>query len=253
MEGQRRFFVGGNWKCNGSKTFTTSLVHQLNEGGLPSRNLVEIVVAPPFLYLESAKSQATEEIAVAAQNCYFRQGAFTGEVSAEMLKDLGIEWVILGHSERRTIFKESDQEVGQKIKHALTVGLKIIACLGEQLAEREAGQTTQVVYSQLRAIAESVTDWSRVVLAYEPVWAIGTGKVATPQQAQEVHAQIRAWLAEHVSSDVARTTRIIYGGSVKPDNSGELAREPDVDGFLVGGCSLKAEDFLTIVKSVAHK
>jgi len=170
--------------------------------------------------------------------------------SAEMLKELNIDWVILGHSERREIFKESDEEIGQKVAHALKTGLKVMACVGEKLEEREANKTTEVVFRQLAAIAAHVQDWKNVVIAYEPVWAIGTGKVATPQQAQEVHKAIRGWLKEKVSAQVADETRIMYGGSVNGGNAATLAQEEDVDGFLVGGASLKPE-FVTICNAKA--
>lgn len=167
-----------------------------------------------------------------------------------MLKDIGIEWVILGHSERREIFRETDDEIGLKVAHALKAGLKVMACIGEKLEEREANKTTEVVVRQLAAIAKHVSDWTNVVIAYEPVWAIGTGKVATPDQAQEVHKDIRAWLKEKVSAEVAEATRIMYGGSVNGGNAATLAKEEDIDGFLVGGASLKPE-FVTICNAKA--
>jgi len=165
-----------------------------------------------------------------------------------MLKDMEVEWVILGHSERRNVFGESNELVGKKVAFALKAGLKVMACIGEKLEEREAGNTTHICFSQLQAIKEHVADWSKVVIAYEPVWAIGTGKTATPQQAQEVHAAIRQWMTQHVSAEVAQSVRIIYGGSVTGANSKELASEKDIDGFLVGGASLKPE-FLSIINS----
>jgi triosephosphate isomerase len=158
-----------------------------------------------------------------------------------MLKDMGADYVILGHTERRTLFKESDTEIGLKISHALAAGLKVIACIGETLSERESGTTLQVLFRQLQAIVEHVQDWTDVVIAYEPVWAIGTGRVATPEQAQEVHAAIRRRLQETVSERVGERMRIIYGGSVNLGNARELARERDVDGLFVGGASLKPE------------
>ncbi|KAF2296067.1 hypothetical protein GH714_035964 [Hevea brasiliensis] len=199
---------------------------------------------------------------VAAQNCWVKKGgAFTGEVSAEMLVNLGIPWVILGHSERRLILNESNEFVGDKVAYALSQGLKVIACVGETLEQRESGSTMEVVAAQTKAIAEQVKDWTNVVLAYEPVWAIGTGKVATPAQAQRticsvfsirVHSELRKWLKASTSPEVAATTRIIYGGSVNAANSKELAAQPDVDGFLVGGASLKPE-FIEIIKSAEVK
>merc|ERR1712050_281706 len=173
-------------------------------------------------------------VGVAAQNCYkAAKGAYTGELSPEMIKDCGCQWVILGHSERRNVFGETDQLIGEKVAFALQSGLKVIPCFGEKLDERESGSTLDVCYKQLAAIASGVSDWSRVVLAYEPVWAIGTGKTATPEQAQEVHASIRKWLSENVSADVANAVRILYGGSVTADTCRDLGGRPDIDGFLV--------------------
>ncbi|KAF8983473.1 triosephosphate isomerase, partial [Haplosporangium bisporale] len=209
----RKFIVGGNFKLNGSQSSLKALVEGLNQGDLDSN--VEIVVSPPFVYLDQVRKSVRKDVAVAGQNCYAKaSGAYTGEVAAEMLKDLGIEWVILGHSERREIFKESDEEIGAKVAHALKAGLKVMACVGEKLEERETNKTTEVVFRQLAAIAKQVEDWTNVVIAYEPVWAIGTGKVATPDQAQEVHKAIRGWLKENVNAQVAEATRIMYGGSV---------------------------------------
>ncbi|KAF9316475.1 triosephosphate isomerase [Podila horticola] len=245
----RKFIVGGNFKLNGSQSSLKTLVEGLNQGDLDSN--VEIVVSPPFVYLDQVRKAVRKDVAVAGQNCYFKSsGAYTGEVAAEMLKDLGIEWVILGHSERREFFKESDEEIGAKVAHALKTGLKVMACVGEKLEEREANKTTEVVFRQLAAIAKQVEDWTNVVVAYEPVWAIGTGKVATPDQAQEVHKAIRGWLKENVNAQVAEATRIMYGGSVNGGNAATLAKEEDVDGFLVGGASLKPE-FVTICNANA--
>ena len=165
-----------------------------------------------------------------------------------MLNDAGIHWTILGHSERRHIFGESDKVIGDKVKHALDHKLKVIACIGEKLEEREAGKTQVVNERQLSAIREKISDWQDVVIAYEPVWAIGTGKTASPEQAQEVHAQVREWLKKNVSADAANKTRILYGGSVTEKNAAELIMKHDVDGFLVGGASLK-EGFLDIIKA----
>jgi len=239
----RKFFVGGNWKMNPTSIVEAlKLVQQINDWEVDSQ--VEVVVSPPLLYLESVRKNLRKDIEVAAQNSYLKEsGAFTGEVSPQMLRSVGVEWVILGHSERRELFKESDEFVGDKVAFAIASGLKVIACIGEKLAEREANETTNVVCRQLKAIADKITDWKNVVIAYEPVWAIGTGKVATPQQAQDVHAEIRKWLKENVSLDVAASTRIVYGGSVNGGNCRTLFTEHDVDGFLVGGASRKGEFF----------
>ncbi|CAG8563053.1 3593_t:CDS:2 [Funneliformis caledonium] len=243
----RRFFVGGNFKMNGTQTFLKNLIDNLNAGQLDDN--VEVVIAPPALYLDQCRKQVRKEIGVAAQNAFnATSGAYTGEISPEQLKDLSIEWVILGHSERREIFKESDDFVASKVAFALKSGLKVIACIGEKLDEREAGRTFEVVTRQLQSIAKVVNDWTNVVIAYEPVWAIGTGKVATPLQAQEVHEFIRKWLKENTSEATAENIRIIYGGSVNASNAAELAKQADVDGFLVGGASLKPE-FVTIVNA----
>jgi len=245
----RKFFVGGNWKCNGTKASIQALVNDLNKGTFPS-DRVEVVVAPTSLHLSFVSENLRKEIQVSAQNCFNEpKGAFTGEISAEMLKDFGLNWVILGHSERRDIFGESSELVGKKVGHALQVGLKVIACVGEHLEEREQGKTFEIISKQLQALLDHSKDWSNVVVAYEPVWAIGTGKTATAQQAQEIHVQIRKWLAQHLSQDVANSTRIIYGGSVNAKNCSELSAQEDIDGFLVGGASLISEDFLKIVNS----
>ncbi|XP_061765802.1 triosephosphate isomerase-like [Nerophis ophidion] len=212
---------------------------------------VEVVCATPSVYLNFVRSHLDPRVSVAAQNCYkVAKGAFTGEISPAMIKDCGADWVLLGHSERRHVFGESDELIGQKVAHALQSGLCMIACIGETLEERESGTTKDVVYAQTQAIADNVTDWAKVVLAYEPVWAIGTGRTASPEQAQEVHEKIRAWLRANVSDDVADAVRIIYGGSVTAANCRELASQEDVDGFLVGGASLKPE-FVDIINARA--
>nr|UYQ90944.1 triosephosphate isomerase [Platanus x hispanica] len=249
----RNFFVGGNWKCNGTNEEVKKIVSTLNEAEVPSQDVVEVVVSPPFVFLPVVKSSLRSDFHVAAQNCWVKKGgAFTGEVSAEMLVNLGIPWVILGHSERRLLLNESHEFVGDKVGYALSQGLKVIACVGETLEQRESGFTMDVVSAQTKAIADRVSNWANVVLAYEPVWAIGTGKVATPAQAQEVHYGLRKWLQENAGAEVAATTRIIYGGSVNGANCKELAAKPDVDGFLVGGASLKPE-FIDIIKSATVK
>ena len=208
-------------------------------------------MAPPYTALGAVVAAAKGSLlAVAAQNMHFdKEGAFTGEVSAAMLRDVGVTHVILGHSERRQYFAETDEGVARKTKAALANGLSPISCVGETLAEREAGRTTDVVGRQLGDILDAVTadEAKKVVIAYEPVWAIGTGKVATPEQAQEVHAAIRSQIAARHGQPVADVMRILYGGSVKPDNVSGLMALPDVDGALVGGASLKADSFLKLV------
>ena len=211
-----------------------------------------MLFAPVSAHLLPAKQLAASHLLVGAQNCGAQgNGAYTGEVSAEVLLDLGIQWVILGHSERRSLYNESNELVAKKVKYALEKGLNVILCIGEKLAERENGTTNDVLKAQLDACKPSVADWSKVVVAYEPVWAIGTGKVASPEQAQDTQAYVRSWLKDNVSEDVANATRIIYGGSVTEGNCAELIKKPDVDGFLVGGAALKP-GFADIIKSVAQ-
>ena len=237
----RKFFVGGNWKMNNLKKDNEKLIELLNNSNI-NHDTTEVLVGPPALYVDFVRQKLTAKFHVAAQNCYkVEKGAFTGDISPAMIKDVGANYVILGHSERRNVFGESDQLIGEKVKHALESGLNVLPCIGEKLEEREAGKTEEVVFRQLKHIAENINDWSRVVIAYEPVWAIGTGRTATPQQAQEVHAQLRKWLTENVSKQVSDSTRILYGGSVTGGNAKELASQPDIDGFLVGGASLKPE------------
>ncbi|KAG5003042.1 hypothetical protein JHK82_027052 [Glycine max] len=252
MAGSGKFFVGGNWKCNGTKDSIRKLVSDLNSATLESD--VDVVVAPPFVYIDQVKNSITDRIEISAQNSWVgKGGAFTGEISVEQLKDLGCKWVILGHSERRHVIGENDEFIGKKAVYALSEGLGVIACIGELLQEREAGKTFDVCFQQLKAFADVVPSWDNIVIAYEPVWAIGTGKVATPEQAQEVHAAVRDWLKKNVSAEVSSKTRIIYGGSVNASNSAELAKQEDIDGFLVGGASLKGPEFATIINSVTSK
>ncbi|KAK4437700.1 Triosephosphate isomerase, chloroplastic [Sesamum alatum] len=252
MAGSGKFFVGGNWKCNGTKDSISKLVSELNSATLESD--VDVVVAPPFVYIDQVKNSLSDRIEISAQNCWIgKGGAFTGEISVEQLKDLGCKWVVLGHSERRHIIGEDDQFIGKKAAYALGQGVGVIACIGELLEEREAGKTFDVCFQQMKAYADAVPSWDNIVVAYEPVWAIGTGKVATPAQAQEVHVAIRDWLSKNVSAEVASKTRIIYGGSVNGGNCAELAKQEDIDGFLVGGASLKGPEFATIINSVTSK
>ncbi|XP_070153440.1 triose phosphate isomerase [Polyergus mexicanus] len=243
----RKFFVGGNWKMNGTKSEINDIVAFLKTGPLDPN--VEIVVGVPSIYLTYVTSIVPNNVSVSAQNTYkVSKGAFTGEISPAMLLDNDIPWVILGHSERRNVFGETDELIAEKVAHALETGLKVIACIGEKLEEREAGKTEEVVYKQTKAIADKIKSWDNVVLAYEPVWAIGTGKTATPQQAQEVHEKLREWLSKNVNPAVSQSLRIIYGGSVTAANAKDLAKEKDIDGFLVGGASLKP-DFVQIVNA----
>ena len=200
------------------------------------------MIAPPGLFLLLVREHLKPEIEVCSQNVFDKpNGAFTGEISAEQLSDSKIGWALCGHSERRVILSESDDFVASKTKASLDGGLGVILCCGETLEQREQNETLKVVTRQLSAVSQKVQkqDWKKLVIAYEPVWAIGTGKVATKEQAQEVHAEIRKWLADEVSKEAAEDVRIIYGGSVNEKNCGELASQSDIDGFLVGGASLK--------------
>ena len=200
----------------------------------------EVVISPPYLHLMLARDSIRKDVEVAAQNVFDKpDGAFTGEISVSQLVDCGTTWVILGHSERRTILGESDKIVASKCKYAINNGLNVIWCCGESLEQRENGETVDVVTRQLEALRAEISDWSKIVIAYEPIWAIGTGKVATTEEAQEVNASIRSYLESSVSEKTANETRILYGGSVNAKNCGELSKQPDIDGFLVGGASLK--------------
>jgi len=214
---------------------------------------VDIALCPPFVYMEAvAKIVSGSRVALGAQNMYHEaKGAFTGEVSPTMLLDCGCKYVILGHSERRDIFREADADVNRKLKAALSAGLLPIVCVGEHLAEREAGRTAEVIRTQFEGSFAGISadDMKKTTIAYEPVWAIGTGKVATPQQAEEVHADLRKMAQSRYNVEVASQVRIQYGGSVKASNSAELMRQPDIDGALVGGASLVADDFLGIIAS----
>jgi triosephosphate isomerase len=243
----RRKFICGNWKMHKTSAEAVQLVRELRDR---LKTQAQVAVAPPFTALSAVK-QALQgsPIQVFAQNCHHeKQGAFTGEVSAPMLAELGCDGVILGHSERRQFFGETDEGVNRKLRAALEAKLHPIVCVGESLQEREAGRTWEVVSRQVRgAFAGFPADAvGRCTVAYEPVWAIGTGKVATTAQAQEVHGQIRGLLRE-LAGGVADAVRIQYGGSVKPDNAAELLGQPDIDGALVGGASLKADDFARII------
>jgi len=247
----RRPIIAGNWKMNKTITEALELVRSLNMG-LKDVKDVDILVCPPFTALHSV-SQAIDgsNIKLGAQNlCWEEKGAFTGEVSAWMIKDTHCEYVIIGHSERRNIFKEKNAQINKKIKTALKAGLIAIICVGEKLPERKEGKTFDIVDDHVQGALDglSADDLKNVIIAYEPVWAIGTGQVATPDQAQEVHKFIREMIANNFGKDVADNLRIQYGGSVKPDNVKSLITQPDIDGALVGGASLKAESFIQLVR-----
>ncbi|KAI9671306.1 MAG: triosephosphate isomerase [Alyxoria varia] len=271
----RKFFVGGNFKMNGSIQQIKDIIQHLNDAKIDgntgssdlstqlppspgpssyqlltpqfiSSETTEVVISPPALYLLLAREHARKGIEIAAQNVFDKpNGAFTGEISVTQLLDSGITWTILGHSERRQVLKEQDDFVASKTKAAVDGGLGVVLCCGETLEQREANETIKVVTTQLDAVASKIQDWSKIVIAYEPVWAIGTGKVASNEQAQEVHAAIRKWLGSK-----GEATRIIYGGSVSEKNCKDLAQQPDIDGFLVGGASLKPA-FVDIINAKA--
>ena len=248
----RRPIIAGNWKMNQTGPQAVDLVKSLLEqlGDVPQ---VDIVVCPPFTALESvAWVLGDGPVKIGAQNMHWEsEGAFTGEVSAKMLLTIGCRYVILGHSERRTLFGESNTQINKKLKAALDSSLIPIVCVGEQLAEREAGRTEEVIRDQVLGSFQGLTGdrLSGVILAYEPIWAIGTGKTASPEQANEVHAFIRGLLKEHFQPTLAEKMRIQYGGSVKPDNARDLLQQPEIDGALVGGASLKAASFAAIIKN----
>jgi len=251
----RRKFVRGNWKLNAGGPDARPLATAV-AGVAREASRVDVLVAPPFTVLAAvavALDELGSEVRVGAQNMTEHpSGAFTGEVSGSMLRDAGATWVILGHSERRQLFGEDDAAVARKVAAAMTTGPRPIVCVGETLAEREAGTTLAVVERQVLAVVEALARQPGFgAVAYEPVWAIGTGRVARPEDAQEVHASIRALLS-NASPELGRKTRILYGGSVKADNARSLFGQPDVDGGLIGGASLKANEFLEIVKAAAR-
>lgn len=249
---QRRFIIAGNWKMNGGKAETLVLLSALKERLSPeSLSDREIVIAPPFISLETAAHVLNGSgIHLAAQNLYWEpRGAFTGEVSGPMLKELGCAYVIIGHSERRQYFGETDAHVARKVKAAQQYDLIPIVCVGETLEERENDVTMTVITRQVQGALQDQANSAvaSLVIAYEPIWAIGTGRTATPEQAQEVHAAIRLLLEQITNKATADAVRLLYGGSVKPDNVDQLMAQTDIDGALVGGASLQAESFARIV------
>ncbi|MCH8045507.1 MAG: triose-phosphate isomerase [Planctomycetes bacterium] len=247
----RRPFVAGNWKMNLNRADAVALAAGLaaratQDGG------VDLAVCPPSVYLDAVAAALNgSPIALGAQNMYHEAGgAFTGELSAAMLLDVGCKYVILGHSERRHVMGETSEDVNRKVHAALAAGLTPIVCVGELLDQREAGRTAEVIAEQFTASLAGVSadDMARTVMAYEPVWAIGTGKVATPDEAEAVHLDLRKLIEDRYNAEVAAAVRIQYGGSVKPDNAAELLAQPNIDGALVGGASLKVDDFLGIAR-----
>jgi len=252
----RKPFIGGNWKMNTDSKSAVELAKGVVQKCGTMLDEVEICVCPPFVYLAAVKNAlGSSNIGLGAQDVYFEpKGAFTGEISCQMLKDIGCKDVIIGHSERRHVLGETDELINKKLLAAIEAGLLPIFCVGELLAERKAGKTAQVVKEQIQKGMARVTieKAKAVTIAYEPVWAIGTGINAAPQQAQEVHLMIRQLVATLYNEDFAEQMRIQYGGSVKPDNASQIIAQADVDGFLVGGASLKADEFAAIVKAAAE-
>ena len=250
----RKPFVAGNWKMNTDSHSSVKLAESITSVSSEiAERSIRVAVFPPFVYLQLVfKALSVSNIAVGAQDFYFEQnGAFTGEISVSMLKDIGCTYVLCGHSERRHVIGERDELINKKVTAAISGGLLPILCVGELLEERKADKTTEVVTRQIKngLAGLSAEKISAVTIAYEPVWAIGTGLTATPQQAQEAHDLIRKLLAEMYDAELAEEIRILYGGSVKPDNAAELMHQQDVDGLLVGGASLKADDFLAIIRA----
>jgi len=250
----RKPFVAGNWKMNTDSYTSIALAERIASGSMGTAGQsVTVAVFPPFVYLQAViKALSPSSIAIGAQDIYFEpDGAFTGEISASMLKDIGCTYCLCGHSERRHVIGETDELINKKVTSAIGGGLLPILCVGELLAEREASRTNEVVTRQLKEglVGLSAEKLPAITIAYEPVWAIGTGLTATPQQAQEVHDFIRNLLGQMYDDQLAQEIRILYGGSVKPGNAAELMGKQDVDGLLVGGASLKADDFLAIIQA----
>ncbi|MEF3080469.1 triose-phosphate isomerase [Winogradskyella poriferorum] len=247
----RKHIVAGNWKMNNDLSQTEVLINAMKKQVKTSD--AEVMIAPTFTNLWQAfQSTKDYDVEVIAQNMHFAEsGAYTGEVSASMLKSIGVNTVILGHSERRAYFNETDETLAKKVDAALENEMRVIFCFGEELADRKSGKEETVVENQIKnALFHLEADaFKHIVLAYEPVWAIGTGETATPEQAQDMHAFIRKTLAAKYGTEVADSVSILYGGSVKPNNAQEIFSKPDVDGGLIGGASLKAEDFFAIVNA----
>ncbi len=243
--------IAGNWKMYKSNQEAVNLCNTI-KSGIHSINDCEVVICPPFTSLASVGPILDgSAVALGAQNMHYeREGAFTGEISPVMLKDLGVRYVILGHSERRALFGETDELINKKVKSALNYSIIPIACVGETLQERESGNAKETVRKQFEGTFDGITpeQFEKIVIAYEPVWAIGTGKTASPEQAQEMHEFIRDLVAKRTNKEIASKIRILYGGSVKPENISGIMAQPDVDGGLVGGACLKAESFIQIIQ-----
>eukprot|EP01084_Bolivina_argentea_P292421 502712_1 len=248
----RKFFVGGNWKCNGTVKSVTELCDGLAKIDTSG---VDVLVSPVSIQIPLVQSKLKNcNIIISSQNVSATApGAFTGEIAAEQLIDLGLNTTLIGHSERRKYYGDTNELITKKVKRSLDNKLNLVCCLGETLEERKADKVEEVCFASLKAIADGVGNdkslWNNIVIAYEPVWAIGTGVACSPDKAQTTHKSLRKWLKENISDDVANKTRIIYGGSVKPKNCEELIKQPDIDGFLVGGAALKVDSYGTIIKS----
>ncbi|MGA0431839.1 MAG: triose-phosphate isomerase [Flavobacteriaceae bacterium] len=248
----RTKIIAGNWKMNNDKKATAILIEQLEEN-LQNTN-GRLIIAPPFTHLEQSVALTKDSrLEVAAQNMHQAiSGAFTGEIAAPMLQSINVRTVILGHSERRTYFNETNHALAEKVQTALDYDMDVIFCFGEVLSERKEGKHFETVKQQLEEalFGLEAAAWKKIILAYEPVWAIGTGETASPEQAQEMHAYIRQVIASKYGAQVADTVSILYGGSVKPSNAADIFQQKDVDGGLIGGAALKAEDFLAIAKAI---
>jgi len=252
----RRFFVAGNWKMNTLSRSAAELAGAVARAVPAALPTVQVAVCPPFPSLTAvASAVAGSGAELGAQNASpEKPGAFTGEVAVEMLLDVGCRWVILGHSERRLILGETDDSICRKVRAAVSQQLGVILCVGETLSQRQSGQTEAVLDGQMQGSLAEVDEraFARIVIAYEPVWAIGTGVTATTEQAESAHSHLRNWLAARYNPRIAAETRILYGGSVKPQNARSLLEQPDVDGALVGGASLKTDDFLPIIRAAEN-
>lgn len=254
----RKKIVAGNWKMNQNLFEGKQLVEDILNSNFTLTDNQEVVIAPPFIHLSVAAGQLKDKSGVflAAQNCHQQtSGAYTGEISAGMLKSTGVDYVILGHSERREYFGESEALLAEKVDAVLAQELKVIFCVGESLSVRDAGEQNDYVAAQISKSLFHLSEQqlSNIVLAYEPIWAIGTGRTASKEQAQDMHAHIRKVIADKFGEMVAENMTILYGGSCKPDNAAELFAQPDVDGGLIGGASLKAADFVAIIKAMLTK
>ena len=251
----RKIFIGGNWKCNNTLAETRNLMSNVINKINYDADRMEVLICPSTIHLaEVANTLENKAVLIGAQNVSkYDFGAYTGELSCKHLYDYGIKWTLIGHSERRTLFGEDNKLVAEKTMHAIKSKINVVLCIGETLDQRESNKTLDVIQEQLNVVINEMKDashWNNVVIAYEPVWAIGTGKVATPQQAQDVHKFIREWVDKNLGSNFSQSLRIIYGGSVNDKNCNELIKQEDIDGFLIGGASLKGafKDIIDIAK-----